>query len=273
MFGYIYKTVIKDKTSALHNHFYIGQKKSPKIIEDYYGSGTLIRRYIKKHGKSCLKRTILKRCFSIESLNSSEYKFVKPHLNNAKCLNLVSGGLQPGFSEKLLHKMSKSQKKSLRKGTEVYNARLGRSFFTNGTDNTLSHNCPDGWYKGRITKNGYKDRGPSSDSTKRKLSKAHKGLIRTAEHIENNRQSLLRYLSTDKGRKMHNKKLKLARESRTKESFRKQSNSLKKLYASKEGELLKQKLRNAVLGKKWFNNGEKQIMAYKKPRGYKHGRL
>jgi len=72
-YGYVYLTM-----DMLNDKVYIGQKKG-KVEDstDYFGSGTIIRRIIKKRGTSDLKKLILEVCYSKEELTEREtfYKF------------------------------------------------------------------------------------------------------------------------------------------------------------------------------------------------------
>lgn len=51
-YGYVYLI-------TLPVGFYIGRKKSSKVVLDYWGSGLYVNRYIEKHGTSKLTREVL----------------------------------------------------------------------------------------------------------------------------------------------------------------------------------------------------------------------
>lgn len=51
-YGYVYKI-----TNNVNGKIYIGQKKSEKLLENYWGSGKLIVEAIKKYGKIIFQRS------------------------------------------------------------------------------------------------------------------------------------------------------------------------------------------------------------------------
>ena len=112
MFGYVYKITILDESSKFNNCYYIGQHISTNIQDGYYGSGVLIKNYIKKHGVCNLKKEILYICNSIEELNSREYESINTLFEddtvyrNGKCLNLKEGGKNAKASLVSKNKMS-----------------------------------------------------------------------------------------------------------------------------------------------------------------------
>lgn len=75
---------------------YIGQHKIYNgVVDDgYLGSGKLIRRAIKKHGKACFTREVLQVCYSRKELDKAEVKWIE-HYKAVTCstfYNLVDGG-------------------------------------------------------------------------------------------------------------------------------------------------------------------------------------
>lgn len=84
-YGYIYKT-------TLPHGFYIGRKKSATVVDDYFGSGVCIYRYVEKHGTRGLKREILAWADSENDLNELEILFIAEGKNHRDCLNLHDGG-------------------------------------------------------------------------------------------------------------------------------------------------------------------------------------
>jgi len=67
-FGYIYATL-----DQKHNLLYIGQKKGlVEDSEDYFGSGSIIKKKIKSRGVYFLKRRVLGVCYSKEELTKCE---------------------------------------------------------------------------------------------------------------------------------------------------------------------------------------------------------
>jgi hypothetical protein len=110
-YGYIYKITLPEGAFNKNGKpFYIGQKKGSKIKESYYGSGTMMVHYIKKHGTQELQREILDWAVSQEQLNQLEYEYIHPHFETELCLNLKEGGRQAEMSAESRLKMSISQK-------------------------------------------------------------------------------------------------------------------------------------------------------------------
>lgn len=125
-YGFIYKTILPD------GRFYIGQHKiiSQKTLDpNYYGSGVIIKDYIKSKGKENLQREILCFGYSRDEMNLLESKYITEDiLQNKFCINLDKGGRNKftRFTEvnakisktmKLIRKQRKTNWKS-RCGTE-----------------------------------------------------------------------------------------------------------------------------------------------------------
>lgn len=89
-YGFIYKTILPD------GRYYIGQHKiiSLRTLDPYYfGSGVIIKDYIKSKGKSHLKRELLAFGYSWEEMNLLESIFVTESvLSDPHCVNLDKGG-------------------------------------------------------------------------------------------------------------------------------------------------------------------------------------
>lgn len=178
MFGYIYKTTIKKENSKLFNHFYIGQKQSPVIIESYYGSGKKLRDYFNVHcyrkwSKKihkdevellCLEREILATAENIDELNKLEEYYVNKELDNPLCMNLMTGGYGRIVKREVVDQMAQKKINShmhwWTNGEKVIMAaekpgddyRPGRdldgySWFNNGIHNVYAKKCPGDDFK------------------------------------------------------------------------------------------------------------------------------
>jgi hypothetical protein len=82
-------------TNLKNNRFYIGQHQCEGEFLDsnYYGSGTAIKRAVKKHGIQNFKREVLIECQSVESMIFMEKIYVGPELvKDRQCYNLTCGG-------------------------------------------------------------------------------------------------------------------------------------------------------------------------------------
>lgn len=108
-YGYVYKI-----TNNVNGKIYIGQKKSEKLIENYWGSGKLIVEAIKKYGKDNFSREVLEWCETKDELNQRERYFIEKF--NARSpdvgYNLALGGTVIGMnhSAETRAKMSASHK-------------------------------------------------------------------------------------------------------------------------------------------------------------------
>lgn len=117
-YGYIYKITIRNDESIMNNCYYIGQHKYQTKYKDsiYYGSGLLIKEYIKKWGLLGLKKQILYRAVTKEELNRKEAEYIgtlyedDSFLRAGKCLNLRAGGDNFNITQETKLKLSKSHK-------------------------------------------------------------------------------------------------------------------------------------------------------------------
>jgi len=80
-------------TSLTDAYYYIGIHSTFDINDDYLGSGRIIRRAIKKHGKENFRKEILEICASRSKLLAREKEVVNADLlNDPLCTNLKIGG-------------------------------------------------------------------------------------------------------------------------------------------------------------------------------------
>jgi len=117
MFHFIYKT-----TNIITGKFYIGMHSTEDLSDGYQGSGKILLRSIKKHGKENHHTEILEHYSSREELANRECELVnKDLLSNPLCLNLKLGGEGgSGLSkhtEETKHKMSLAKKGKLSEET------------------------------------------------------------------------------------------------------------------------------------------------------------
>lgn len=89
-YGFIYKTILTD------GRYYIGQHKiiSQKTLDpEYFGSGVIIKDYIKSRGKEGLVREILAFGFSHDEMNHLETQYITENiLQDPLNINLDTGG-------------------------------------------------------------------------------------------------------------------------------------------------------------------------------------
>jgi len=110
-YHYIYKT-----TNILNNKFYIGMHSTDNLDDGYIGSGTLLRRSIKKYGRDKHKKEILEYLDSRESLHIREKEIVNEKLlNDVLSMNLAVGGQGEGSWQKI-NQNSELQRQKNKKG-------------------------------------------------------------------------------------------------------------------------------------------------------------
>lgn len=86
-YGYIYITL-----DQRHNKIYVGQKKGKiEKSKDYFGSGTIIKKIIKKYKTYFLKKTVLGVCYSKEELTfwETECKYFFNAFNRNYGYNII----------------------------------------------------------------------------------------------------------------------------------------------------------------------------------------
>lgn len=148
-YHYIYKT-----TCSVTGKYYIGMHSAVDLNDSYLGSGKILRRSIRKYGKSNHSLEILQFCESREALTDKEIEIINETLlSDPLCMNLVNGGNNYDGS-----KMKVGWKMPPMSNEHRQNLIIARS-----------------------------NRSPVSVETKKKMSESHKNLTRTEEHKENNR--------------------------------------------------------------------------------------
>lgn len=89
MYGYVYKT-----TCLVNEKIYIGQHRAETFEHQYIGSGTLLKKSIKKHGKENFKVELICECFDQAELNLKEAYYIQYFnaTNKAIGYNIELGG-------------------------------------------------------------------------------------------------------------------------------------------------------------------------------------
>ena len=108
-YHYIYKI-----TRTFDDRYYIGMHSTENIDDGYFGSGKLITRSIKKHGKDKHSKEILEYLPCRNTLKLREKELVnKDLLEDASCMNLKvggDGGWPPGVGFKGFKNLEHQQK-------------------------------------------------------------------------------------------------------------------------------------------------------------------
>lgn len=124
-YHYLYKT-----TNNLSGRYYYGMHSTNDLNDGYLGSGTQLRRAIKKHGKENFTIEIIEFFKDRELLKKKESELVTlQEISKKECMNLrVGGGMdyKPPVSDETRKKMSEAQKKrpinwvALKKATQKW---------------------------------------------------------------------------------------------------------------------------------------------------------
>lgn len=125
IFGYIYET-----KNLLREKYYIGQKSEPELDVSYFGSGKLIIRALKRHGKENFSVKLIAVAYSQKELDDLEVKFIAQYrmkYGTKNVYNIDAGGYLRGanfkFSE--IHKKRLSLALRGRKLTEDHKRNIG----------------------------------------------------------------------------------------------------------------------------------------------------
>lgn len=109
-FHFIYKT-----TNLLNNKFYIGMHSTSNLKDGYMGSGTYLRRSIRKYGIDNFKLEILEWYNTRDELIEREKEIItENHINNPNCYNMKNGGLGGGKFHSKEHQFKCSQAAGLK---------------------------------------------------------------------------------------------------------------------------------------------------------------
>lgn len=104
-YGYIYKT-----TNLLNGKVYIGQKKSPKFVKTYFGSGKIIKQALNLHGKKNFDVELLGKAFDKKELDNLEIHYIEIMRKNfplGMVYNIANGGgTVTGFRHSKEHRNS-----------------------------------------------------------------------------------------------------------------------------------------------------------------------
>jgi hypothetical protein len=89
MVGYVYKTM-----NLINGKIYIGQKQSQIYLPNYFGSGYLIKKAIKKYDKENFYSWIICECNSLNILNKKEIYYIKKYNSTNRKIgyNITIGG-------------------------------------------------------------------------------------------------------------------------------------------------------------------------------------
>ena len=161
---------------------------------------------------------------------------------------------------------SETSKKELIEIGEYYNRPARELIFLTHSEHSILHN------KG-------KKRKPLTEETKRKMSIAHQGKIFTeetkrkmADAKKGNKIWLGKHHTEETKRKMSESHKNISEETKRKMSEAQKGKKLKP-FTEEHKQKLSEALKGKSLGRRWFNNGIKNVFARECPEGFVKGRL
>ena len=169
MFGYIYET-----TNLIKGKKYVGQKTSNVFLaEEYLGSGTYLRRAIKKYGKENFKVNLIEECETKEELNEREIYWIDYYnaVKSKEYYNQSKGGEHWNLSSEYIAENNRKYQSAKMKGRVYINRNYDEEKFIKPEE--LESYLEQGWVRGRSQKN--------KDSISRKTREALKNYIPTDE--------------------------------------------------------------------------------------------
>jgi group I intron endonuclease len=123
-FHFIYKT-----TNLLNNKFYIGMHSTSNLKDGYIGSGTNLRRAVRKYGIDNFKFEILEWCSNRDELIKREVEIItEEYINDYNCYNMKHGG-EGGFNNQE-HQFKCSQAAGIKHRERMLNDSKYRENFT-----------------------------------------------------------------------------------------------------------------------------------------------
>ncbi len=156
-------------TNKLNNKFYVGKHKTANKDDGYLGSGILIDRAIKKHGRENFVKEILVECSSLEEMNQKEIDIVDAEfVARDDTYNVVVGGNGGNFTTEQRMLGAKNFVDRLNSDEEFRKEMIEKRRIA-ATIRNLKYGSPVGWPGAKF-----------SDETKKKMSVSGKGKRRGA---------------------------------------------------------------------------------------------
>ena len=158
-YHFIYKT-----TNLKNDKFYIGMHSTNKLDDGYLGSGTILRRSIRKNGKENFKLEILEFFSDRSSLVKRENQLVNEDLlKDPMCMNMCVGG-EGGFISVDAYKKGAKRMNEIVWTNPEYRKRK--------SEWKTKHNIKL-WNEGKLKTNPWPKGKPLSDETKRKIGESN----------------------------------------------------------------------------------------------------
>lgn len=133
----LYKTVNK-----INGKYYIGRHSTKRLNDGYLGSGTLLKKALKRYGRENFIFEILETFDSYELLIEAEKRLVDDVLGDPDCYNLNVGGLggtsrrvwteerREKHRKSIVEKMTEEWKTSVSSAIKQKHEKSGRSYWT-----------------------------------------------------------------------------------------------------------------------------------------------
>ena len=185
MYGYIYKI-----TNLINQKIYVGQKKASAFVENYWGSGKLIKAAISKYGKENFDREILEWCASKQELDAREIFWISELKSREFGYNLTAGG---GGAADFKHSEESIRKTVLNRPSTAgeNNPMFGVHRFGEAAPRYGSHPTEETRAKiSQSLREYYKKSGGISEETRAKLQEARKGKPKSDAHKKSISNSL-----------------------------------------------------------------------------------
>jgi len=209
-FHYIYKITRTDGSGK----YYIGMHSTDDLDDGYFGSGKLLWKSIKKHGKEKHSKEILEFLLSRKELKERERVLVSEEIvNDPLCMNLQLGGGGGFISEEHRQAFLISNSQGGKKAVE--SGQLLKAVEKSQAPHVVAKRIKTRFEKygnTYIGKSFAEIKGAHSEATKTKMSKAHSGeknsqfgscWVSNGNHIKIKKEDLDKYLANGyrRGRK------------------------------------------------------------------------
>lgn len=162
-YNYIYKT-----TNLKNGKFYVGMHSTDNLNDGYLGSGTILRRSIRRNGKENFNIEYLEFFDSRVDLANREKQLVNEDLlKDPMCINLKNGGIGGGKIWNEMHAIN------LKKGASNYQKQIWQNTeYRNKITNVLRNNMKESHRLGKIKYDTTKGKNISEEH-KRKIGEAN----------------------------------------------------------------------------------------------------
>jgi group I intron endonuclease len=179
-YNYLYKI-----ENLINGNFYIGIHRTNNLNDDYFGSGTILKRAIIKHGIKNFKKEILEFFNSYEDALNREREIVTvDFLKNEKCYNVKEGGYgNCKMSDQIKEKISKNMKKIWE--SDDYRKLMKEKCFNNERNKKISEKLKK-WIKQNPEKHMERMLKINKNPEKiKKMAETHRGMKRSEEGKKN----------------------------------------------------------------------------------------